>query len=280
MADYISVTDTAKIVRGELKKHFPGVVFSVRSSSYSMGASIDISWTDGPIAKAVEAITGQFEGSSFDSMQDMKISRRGTWEGREVRWGSDYVTPTRKYSKQFYRQVAERICKEYSVPIPEIKQSSYEYRGKTEFGNPYIEDSHIRISGYDTLSDLINRELAETPATANVPQNLGSSNINGITVTVTENTAEDGIEVRFSDKPPEEIIQSIGRYGAGFKYSRRQNIWYAKRTDAKLAFAKSLVEKFNQPQDEPDLTDDDTDIFLAAMQAIAEVNELLATLGM
>jgi hypothetical protein len=39
MADYISVTDTAKIVRQELKKHFPGVVFSVRSSSYSMGAS-------------------------------------------------------------------------------------------------------------------------------------------------------------------------------------------------------------------------------------------------
>jgi hypothetical protein len=54
-------------------------------------------------------------------------------------------------------------------------------------------------------------------------------------------------------------------------------MWYAKRTDAKLAFAKSLVEKFNQPQDEyePDLADDDTDIFLASMQAIAEVNELL-----
>jgi len=279
MADYISVTDTAKIIRRELKKHFPSVIFSVRSSSYSMGASIDVSWTDGPTREEVEVITNQFNGSIFDGMTDMKSSRYAQWEGREVRWGSDYVFPTRKYSKQFYRQVAERICKEYGVPVPEIKQSSYEYRGKTEFGNPYIEDSHVRISGYDTLSDLINKALAKTPA--NAPQNLGSdSDINGITVTVTENTAEDGIEIRFSEKPPEEIIQSIGRYGAGFKYSRRQNIWYAKRTDAKLAFAKSLVEKFNQPQDEyePDLTDDDTDIFLAAMQAIAEVNELLATL--
>jgi hypothetical protein len=276
MADYISVTDTAKIVRGELKKHFPSVQFSVRSSSYSMGASIDISWTDGPIAKAVEAITGQFEGASYDSMQDMKVSQRGTWEGREVRWGSDYVTPTRKYSKQFYRQVAERICEKYGVPMPEIKQSSYEYRGKTEFGNPYIEDSHVRISGYDTLSDLINKALAKTPA--NAPQNLGSDsdNINGITVTVTENHGQNGIEIKFSDKPPADIIQSIK--DSGFKYSRAKNIWYAKRTDAKLAFAKSLVEKFNQPQDEyePDLTDDDTDIFLAAMQAIAEVNEYLA----
>jgi hypothetical protein len=42
MTDYISVTETAKILRGELKKHFPGVVFSVRSSSYSMGASHNV----------------------------------------------------------------------------------------------------------------------------------------------------------------------------------------------------------------------------------------------
>lgn len=272
MTDYISVTDTAKIVRQELKKHFPGVQFSVRSSSYSMGASIDISWTDGPITKAVEAITGQFEGSSFDSMQDMKISRRSTWEGREVRWGSDYVTPTRKYSKQFYRQIAERICKEYSVPIPEIKQSSYEYRGKTEFGNPYIED--------DTLSDLINRELSETPGTVNAPKNASSGN----GIDVTENPAKQGIEVRFTNfdgkATPEvaETIELLKKYG--FKFSRSQRMWYAKRTDSRLAFAKSLVEKFNQPQDEyePDLADDDTDIFLVAMQAIAEVNELLATL--
>jgi hypothetical protein len=213
-------------------------------------------------------------------MTDMKSSRYAQWEGREVRWGSDYVFPTRKYSKQFYRQVAERICKEYGVPVPEIKQSSYEYRGKTEFGNPYIEDSHVRISGYDTLSDLINKALAKTPA--NAPQNLGSdSDINGITVTVTENHEQNGIEIKFSDKPPADIIQAI-KDSAGFKYSRAKNIWYAKRTDAKLAFAKSLVEFFNQPQDEykPDLADDNTDIFLAAMQAIAEVNELLATLGL
>lgn len=280
MADYISVTDTAKIIRGELKKHFPGVIFRVRSSSYSMGASIDISWTDGPTSKEVRVITNQFNGSIFDGMTDMKSSRYAQWEGREVRWGSDYVFPTRKYSKQFYRQVAERICKEYGVPVPEIKQSSYEYRGKTEFGNPYIEDSHVRISGYDTLSDLINKALAKTPA--NAPQNLGSdSDINGITVTVTENHEQNGIEIKFSDKPPADIIQAI-KDSAGFKYSRAKNIWYAKRTDAKLAFAKSLVEFFNQPQDEykPDLADDNTDIFLAAMQAIAEVNELLATLGL
>jgi hypothetical protein len=280
MADYISVTDTAKIIRGELKKHFPGVIFRVRSSSYSMGASIDISWTDGPTSKEVRVITNQFNGSIFDGMTDMKSSRYAQWEGREVRWGSDYVFPTRKYSKQFYRQVAERICKKYSVPVPEIKQSSYEYRGKTEFGNPYIEDSHVRISGYDTLSDLINKALAKTPA--NAPQNLGSdSDINGITVTVTENHEQNGIEIKFSDKPPADIIQAI-KDSAGFKYSRAKNIWYAKRTDAKLAFAKSLVEFFNQPQDEykPDLADDNTDIFLAAMQAMAEVNELLATLGL
>jgi hypothetical protein len=283
MADYISVTDTAKIVRQELKKHFPGVVFSVRSSSYSMGASIDMEWLDGPTKSEVEVITDQFEGSTFDGMTDMKSNRYSTWQGREVSWGADSVSTVRRYSKSLYSQVVDQVCQKYGVPTPEIIQDSYTYKGKTSYGNPYIADNNIQI-GCNDLSTLIRRELDKTSAYVK-PTEPGAiavaSSADSIVITVTENTEKHGIEISFSDKPPADVIQSISKDGAGFKYSRAKNIWYAKRTDAKLAFAKSLVEKFNQPQDEyePDLTDDDTDIFLAAMQAIAEVNELLATLG-
>jgi len=45
---YVSVTDTAKEIRKTLKLHFAGVKFSVRSKSYSGGASVNVSWTDGP----------------------------------------------------------------------------------------------------------------------------------------------------------------------------------------------------------------------------------------
>lgn len=67
----LSVTETAKVIRATLKPRFPGVQFSVRSSSYSGGASINISWNDGPRAQDVEAITDGFEGRSFDGMNDL-----------------------------------------------------------------------------------------------------------------------------------------------------------------------------------------------------------------
>ncbi len=44
--DYFSAADTAKLVRAALKRSFPGTRFSVRSKTYSAGASIDVSWMD------------------------------------------------------------------------------------------------------------------------------------------------------------------------------------------------------------------------------------------
>jgi hypothetical protein len=47
-SQYLSCAETAKLVRKVLKTAFQGVKFSVRSDTYSGGASIDIRWTDGP----------------------------------------------------------------------------------------------------------------------------------------------------------------------------------------------------------------------------------------
>lgn len=73
-AKYLSCAETAKLVRAALKRTFPGVKFSVKSRTYAGGASIDCYWTDGPCARAVEAVTGQFRGANFDGMIDMKTS--------------------------------------------------------------------------------------------------------------------------------------------------------------------------------------------------------------
>lgn len=71
---WLSCTDTAKLVRKTLKGAFPDSKFSVRSSSYSGGASIDVSWTDGPTVRAVDAVVGGFAGANFDGMIDMKFN--------------------------------------------------------------------------------------------------------------------------------------------------------------------------------------------------------------
>ncbi len=72
---HLTVAETAKLIRPLLTKQFPGVKFSVRSKSYSGGASIDISWTDGPRGKEVDPIIAGFEGASFDGMNDLKTNQ-------------------------------------------------------------------------------------------------------------------------------------------------------------------------------------------------------------
>lgn len=69
---YLSCADTAKLIRAALKPAFPGIKFSVRSSTYSGGASIRVSWVDGPTGRQVEAVTGGFAGARFDGMIDLK----------------------------------------------------------------------------------------------------------------------------------------------------------------------------------------------------------------
>lgn len=69
---YLSCAETAQLVRSALKKEFPAVKFSVRSSVYSGGASINVHWNDGPDTKAVEHIAKRYEGADFDGMIDMK----------------------------------------------------------------------------------------------------------------------------------------------------------------------------------------------------------------
>ncbi|ETW10894.1 hypothetical protein ATO8_19894 [Roseivivax marinus] len=73
----VGLTDTAKLIRGALKAKFPRTKFSVRTSRFSGGTSIDISWTDGPTAELVDSITGPFQSGGFDGMIDMAFSVGG-----------------------------------------------------------------------------------------------------------------------------------------------------------------------------------------------------------
>ena len=144
---YLSCAETAKLVRTALKKNFPGVKFSVRSSVYSGGASIDVSWILGPTTKEADAVAGQYESADFDGSIDME-TRYDHWllpdgsaiikhgPGTEgsmgyitavenpmpagavpVSFGAHYVQCQRRYAAQWQdettlvNQVAADICK-------------------------------------------------------------------------------------------------------------------------------------------------------------------------
>lgn len=93
-------TETAKKIRKELKKAFPEVKFSVRSSSYSGGSSVDVNWEDGPMQEEVERVTEKFNSCSFDSMQDMKVTTGYEYKGK-IYNGADYIFANRSLSSEY-----------------------------------------------------------------------------------------------------------------------------------------------------------------------------------
>lgn len=119
MSEYVSVAETAKLVRRALKREFPGVRFSVRSNRYSGGASIDVGWTDGPQRDTVDKVVRPYSGADFDGMTD-STTYHATWlypdgtvrnsdgkGARLVHFMADYVFTERTFSAG-YRERLER----------------------------------------------------------------------------------------------------------------------------------------------------------------------------
>ena len=96
MSTYLTCAESAKMLREALKRNFPGVKFSVRSKTYAGGASITVTWNDGPSSKMVDAVAQRFAGADFDGMtdcmsyhRDLLVAADGTI--REVHFGSDFI---------------------------------------------------------------------------------------------------------------------------------------------------------------------------------------------
>lgn len=137
---YLSCADTAKLVRTALKARFPETKFSVRSSVYSGGASIDVSWTDGPSSAKVESITKQFTGASFDGMIDLKSYHDSEWQGQRVHFGADFIFTSRNISN--YAETAKAVdlmLRRYYTVTPGTGPST------DRIGNYWIGDLATRI---------------------------------------------------------------------------------------------------------------------------------------
>lgn len=61
----------AKMIRQDLKRHFPATKFRVTTKSYSGGDHVRIRWTDGPKDEQVRSLVSRYEYGSFDGMQDL-----------------------------------------------------------------------------------------------------------------------------------------------------------------------------------------------------------------
>jgi len=207
---YLSVAETARLIRPQLKAHFPGVKFSVRSSSYAGGASIDISWTDGPTTKEVDSVVGAYESKSFDGSIDLGCywtswllpggtaeTAHGTGttgslgyiepidnpkphpQAELVSFGADSVSCDRSFSAEFLQPIAEAVAKKYGHPTPTVlvrECGAYVDRtaGSALVANRYDLGDMIYQEAYQTSA----HQKAPEPETADDPSN-GPSNGSG-----------------------------------------------------------------------------------------------------
>lgn len=115
---YLSCADTAALIRKALRESFPSVKFSVKSKTYSGGASIDIRWLDGPLTSQVDAVVGIFESAYFDGMIDYKGSRYHTLDGSPVRFGACFIFCNRDHSDALLSRAIADVSNGYGGNDP------------------------------------------------------------------------------------------------------------------------------------------------------------------
>ena len=123
---------TARQLKKELTRVFPGVKFSVKSEYFSGGNAVNISWEDGPTKRLVESYTEKYKNSKFDGMTDSTIAVKISPElGCE---GANYIGMARSLSRA--REIAikkmiakmgerERSAAFYEERHPEIWPDAY-----------------------------------------------------------------------------------------------------------------------------------------------------------
>jgi hypothetical protein len=118
-AIYNTPAAAAKQIRIELKAAFPGIKFSVRTETYSMGNSINISWTNGPTQTAVNLIVKKYEYGRFDGMTDsssVEDTLMSMPDGTVARLGGAKHVFTRREISEDIKARAERdVCALNSV---------------------------------------------------------------------------------------------------------------------------------------------------------------------
>lgn len=192
------VAAKAKALRQALKAVFPTVKFSVKSDNYSMGSSIDISWTDGVMGRQVKEIASQYESIRYCEVT-----------GEILGGGNCYVDTQRKFTPESYTQAVEQVCKYWGLPMAKVTVSDYD--------KPYIasDDDVSNVgNGSKRLAWLVDEALAEidfTQTKAVEPIAVDSESaepIESAAETQTE-AATNTAETEEESEPVDETVQNV-----------------------------------------------------------------------
>jgi hypothetical protein len=102
----------AATIRKQLKQLYPTTKFRVTSSVYSGGDSVYVRWVDGPTYDAVNVIVKDYQGGSFNSMEDIYEDDRNP-NIPQVK----YVLPQREMSDAVRAVIKADLSKKFGVDM-------------------------------------------------------------------------------------------------------------------------------------------------------------------
>jgi hypothetical protein len=129
-----------KTIKTELKKVYPEVKFSVKYSSYSMGDSIKVYWTDGPNQKEVQSLIDKYQYGHFNGMEDLyEYSNK-----REDLPQAKFVFANRELSPEYRKHCEGIVSKYYGIENfnPEVYNEKFQCYGSTLFYR-YMQEKNI-----------------------------------------------------------------------------------------------------------------------------------------
>lgn len=143
-------------IRKHLKAAFPKVKFSVRTD----GSAVNIRWTDGPTAEAVDGLVQRYKAGGFDLMSDCYEYRRSAWT--EVFGSTQYVFTTREYSDAMKMHACAVARTVHGVAIEDDAEAVKKYAT----GQLWSVPVSVGIWRADNLQSLIGWICQHTTATA------------------------------------------------------------------------------------------------------------------
>lgn len=111
-ANASNLKEASANIKKHLAKEFPGIKFSLKTTSSTLSSSLHITYTDGPVSEQVEMVVKIFEydHKGSDIMTDYFESL--PTEFTTIYGGWDYIHITRKMSEQTRDEILEEVKKE------------------------------------------------------------------------------------------------------------------------------------------------------------------------
>ena len=219
--------NATKNIRIELDKVFPGLIFSIKSESYSGGDSINVNWTDGASSEEVEKIVKKYEQGHFDGMNDIyEFTDRAF---TKLFGGVKYLFCNRAVSPKRFQQVAEKLG--YSENFTIKDEYTWELTGIDDKLNENRVHNEITREAHKTSFYVMPGKIEVSV------QDIQNSQ-DGIRIQ--ENKEHQGIEIVFDSKPSQDIIDRLK--ANRFRWNNRTKVWYSKLNANSLRFANSFVK--------------------------------------